>query len=159
MHFLEDSSGRGFIHCKWQWLASSLRLPHALLNFNLRPVITNRWGFNGTLSDRLSRRSVWCIRSRCRDHSHSLFCLLIYSMQCLIAAAISLLLCVKTCQTGGGCVRPFFHSGLFLTSTGTTVTQSLKLSKQNIETRRETDWSQHDCGRLFQIGPQALYLL
>lgn len=57
MHFLEDSSGRGFIHCKWQWLASSLRLPYALLNFNLPSVITNRWGFNGSLSDRLSRHA------------------------------------------------------------------------------------------------------
>lgn len=122
MHFLEDSSGRGFIHCKWQWLASSLRLPYALLNFNLPSVITNRWGFNGSLSDRLSLRSVWCICSQCRDHSRSLFCLLIHSTQCLIAAAISLLLCVKTCHIGGGCVRLFFHLGLFLTSTGTTVT-------------------------------------
>lgn len=153
MHFLEDRSSRGFIHCKWQWLASSLCLPYALLNFNLLSVITNKYvrGFHTGLSDRLSRLSIQCIYSRCTDHSNSLFCLFIYSMQCLIAAAISLLLVVV--------LEGFFflHMSSFLTLRSTRVTQGLKLNKQNTETRRETDWSQHDCRRLFQIGPQALF--
>lgn len=94
MHFLEDESDKGFIHCKWRRLAVSLCLPNALMNSDLLSVIT-QVRLPQALMERVWQRMMpGHIYSQRTDHSNSLFCLFISSVLCLIAAGSSPVLCV-----------------------------------------------------------------